>query len=130
MALLLDTQVLVTVGLEGLSGVPAKVQKLLTDPNTERILSAVSIAEIAIKASIQKLEATPLEVSELIADLKLTVIPFTPMHAYRMFNLPLHHREPFDRMLIATALHEGIPLVGGDDKFPLYESEGLQLIWK
>ena len=130
MPLLLDTQVLVTVGLEGLTGVPAKVQKLLSDPNTELLLSAVSITEIAIKASIRKLEATSLEVSDLIADLKLTVIPFTQAHAYRIFSLPLHHREPFDRMMIATALHEGIPLVGGDDKFQLYESEGLQLIWK
>ena len=47
-----------------------------------------------------------------------------------MFSLPLHHREPFDRMIIATVLQEGIPLVGGDDKFPLYEGERLQLIWK
>ena len=116
---LLDTQVLITVGLEGLSGIPAKVQRILIDPHAECLLSAVSITEIAIKASIRKLEATPLQLSELISDLKLTVIPFTPWHAYRMFNLPLHHREPFDRMLIATALHEGIPIISGDEKFPL-----------
>jgi PIN domain nuclease of toxin-antitoxin system len=41
--------------------------------------------------------------------------------------LPLHHRDPFDRMLIATAMVEGIPLVGSERKFKSYK--GLKIIW-
>jgi len=44
-----------------------------------------------------------------------------------MFSLPLHHRDPFDRMIIATALVEELPLVGGDRQFKFYE--GLQRFW-
>ena len=127
---LLDTQVFVMAATEGWSDLPRRVQTLLRDPETECILSTISVAEIAIKNSIGKLNLNAERTAKAVTDLALTVISFTPMHAYRMFNLPLHHREPFDRMVIATALHEGVPLVGGDDKFPLYESEGLQLIWK
>jgi PIN domain nuclease of toxin-antitoxin system len=128
--LLLDTQAFIMAATEGWPDLPQRVQALLSDPEIECILSTVSVTEIAIKNSIGKLNLDAEGTARAIADLALTVVPFTPLHAYRMFNLPLHHREPFDRMLIATALHEGIPLVGGDDKFPLYESEGLQLIWK
>jgi len=81
--------------------------------------------EVAIKTTIGKLNLSPGQASRAIADMNLTVIPFTPAHAYRMFGLPLYHREPFDRMVIATALHERLPLIGGDDKFPFYEKEGL-----
>jgi PIN domain nuclease of toxin-antitoxin system len=55
------------------------------------------------------------------------MLPFTPQHAYRLFSLPLHHRDPFDRMLIATALAEEIPLIGSDRLFKMYK--GLKVIW-
>ena len=127
---LLDTQVLLAIGLEGIGSVPAKIRRLLLDPETERVLSAVSITEIAIKNSIGKIEATSELVSEMIADLKMTVIPFTPAHAHRMFGLPLHHREPFDRMIIAVALSENLLLIGGDGEFAKYKAQGLSVIWK
>ena len=60
----------------------------------------------------------------------MRVIPFTPSHVQQLFNLPLHHREPFDRMLIATAIAENIPLVGGDARFSAYKQQGLSVIWK
>lgn len=55
------------------------------------------------------------------------ILPFTLQHAYRLFSLPLHHRDPFDRMLIATALVEDIPLAGSDKEFKKYR--GLRVIW-
>jgi PIN domain nuclease of toxin-antitoxin system len=127
---LLDTQALLTLALEGLEGVPARVSALLRDPGTEAALSAVSITEIAIKNSIGKLDASSEAVSEMIADLQITVVPFTGRHAHRMFGLPLHHREPFDRMIIAVALEDGLALIGRDARFPLYAAQGLSVIWK
>jgi PIN domain nuclease of toxin-antitoxin system len=103
---------------------------LLADSETKRLVSAVSITEMAIKESIGKIEAAPEQVSRMVADLKAEVIPYAPRHAMRMFRLPLHHREPFDRMLIATAITESIPLVGGDARFPAYKQQGLTVIWK
>jgi PIN domain nuclease of toxin-antitoxin system len=54
------------------------------------------------------------------------LIPFEPRHAIRMFDLPLHHRDPFDRMLIATALSEGVPIITDDKEFNAYR--GLKVI--
>ena len=130
MRVLLDTQALLTLTIEGLSGVPAKVRKLILAPETERAVSAVSIVEIAIKNSIGKLDASSQTVKQTISDLQVIVLPFTGAHAHRMFNLPLHHREPFDRMIIAAALADGLPLIGCDTRFSLYAPQGLTVIWK
>ncbi len=130
MTVLLDTQVLLTLGLEGFDTMPRRVRNLLADFETKRLVSTVSIMEIAVKESIGKIEATPEQVSRMIADLKLEVISYRSRHAMQMFGLPLHHREPFDRMLIATAIAEDIPLVGGDARFPAYKQQGLSVIWK
>ena len=48
----------------------------------------------------------------------------------RLFDLPLHRTDPFDRMSIATALVENVPLVGGDAYFAAYKPQGLSVIWK
>lgn len=109
---------------------PKRVQRLLADPDRERLLSAVSIAEVAIKTRIGKLNMSQERVQTAIFDLKLDVLPFTPAHARKLFDLPMHHREPFDRFLIASAIVEDIPLVGGDAKFPAYKPEGLRVLWK
>jgi PIN domain nuclease of toxin-antitoxin system len=66
-------------------------------------------------------------VHQAVQDLGLTVIAFEPPHAYRLFSLPMHHGDPFDRMIIATALVEDVPLIGGDRQFAHYK--GLQAIW-
>jgi PIN domain nuclease of toxin-antitoxin system len=66
-------------------------------------------------------------VQEAAKDLALTIIPFTPQHSYRLFSLPKLHRDPFDRMIISTALVEGIPVIGGDSRFRKYR--GLKVIW-
>ena len=93
-------------------------------------MSAVSLAEIAIKNAIGKLKMDAYRVQEAARDLRVDLIPLTAIHVSRLFSLPLHHREPFDRLLIATAIQEKAPLVGGDARFPLYRPEGLSVIWK
>jgi len=71
---------------------PARVRNLLADSEIKRLVSTVSITEIAAKESIGKIEATPEQVSRMMADLKLEVISYGLRHAMRMFNLPLHSR--------------------------------------
>ncbi len=125
---LLDTQVLYLSAVD--ERLPGKVRSLFLDSAYERLLSAASLMEIAIKTAKGMLSMTNEQTSAVVADLRLTVIPFTPSHAMYLFNLPMHHRDPFDRMLIATAIVENIPLVGGDARFPLYKPQGLSVIWK
>jgi PIN domain nuclease of toxin-antitoxin system len=126
---LLDTQAFVMAATEAYKQMPKRVQRLLGYVETERLLSAVSISEVAIKTSIGKLNFSSEMIASAARDLKLVILPFTPRHAARMFRLPLHHRGPFDRMILATALVEDLALVGGDEKFPAYKSEGLEVIW-
>lgn len=109
---------------------PARARKILADGDTNRLLSVMSLTEIAIKKSINKIEISAGQVTQLLIDQRLTVLPFTSSHAMRLFDLPLHHTDPFDRMIVATALAEGVPLIGGDNLFALYKQEGLSIIWK
>ncbi len=92
-----------------------------------REISVVSLCEIAIKQTKGKLSFPRDAVMMGIADLKLHVLPFTAEHAYALFNLPLHHIDPFDRQLIAQALNEDIPIITCDEKFRLYKE--ISVIW-
>jgi PIN domain nuclease of toxin-antitoxin system len=123
---LLDTQVVVAAYHEP-ETLSKKVMALLVDEDTERLVSATTVMEIAIKNGTGKLIMGETEMRQAAADLRLTLLPFTPQHAYRLFALPLHHRDPFDRMIIAAALVEGIPLLGADREFKKYK--GLKVIW-
>ena len=127
MRVLLDTQVLYIAASEGIAALPRKVAMLVSDSDTERCLSAASVMEIALKYSLGKSDLSEKLLRQGTVDLRLTIIPFTPQHAYRLYALPLHHRDPFDRMIIATALVEGIPMLGGDREFKKYK--GLKVIW-
>jgi PIN domain nuclease of toxin-antitoxin system len=69
---------------------------------------------------LAELIASSEDVAEMVSDLRITLLPF---------GLPLRHREPFDRMIIAVALSEGIPLIGSDSRFPFYADQGLRVVW-
>jgi len=106
---------------------PRKVHSLLSNPEALPLISAVSIMEIAMKHDAGKLKMGAAETRQAIRDLRLQVIPFGSDHALRLHDLPRHHRDPFDRMLIATALIENIALIGSDRQFKRYK--GLKVIW-
>ena len=97
--------------------------------NTENILelSAISITEIAIKTSLGKLRVPAAMARQAVQDLDIRILPYTGEHALRLFELPLHHADPFDRQIIAQALSEKIPVVTPDEKFRLYS--GIKIIW-
>lgn len=100
---------------------------LVSNEDTIRELSAISVGEIAIKQMLKKLHLDKPDVLTAVDDLRVQYLPYTAQHAYEMFGLPLHHRDPFDRQIIAQALSEGIPILTSDVKFKLYK--GLKVIW-
>jgi PIN domain nuclease of toxin-antitoxin system len=99
----------------------------LRNESTVREISAISLSEIAIKSAKGKLTFGQNDLNVGIASLRLRVLPYTADHAFRLFDLPPHHADPFDRQIIAQALAEGIPVVTSDETFRLYQ--GLKVIW-
>jgi PIN domain nuclease of toxin-antitoxin system len=90
-------------------------------------LSALSLSEIAIKSRRGKLEIPKADVEKTLADLDIRVLPYTREHAMKLFGLPWHHTDPFDRQILAQALAEDIPIVTSDEVFGRYE--GVRVIW-
>ena len=126
MRLLLDTVAFIWA-VSSPERISAKAMRSLQHSQTKLEMSAVSLTEIAIKQGVGKLNVTLEDAKTGIADLRLRILPFTAEHAYRLFELPLHHSDPFDRQIIAQALAEDIALVTSDEKFKLYQ--GLKIIW-
>jgi PIN domain nuclease of toxin-antitoxin system len=92
----------------------------LQNPANERFLSAATVWELAIKVGQGKIVlAMPYRqwMETAIADLKLTILPITVEYAERQSVLPPHHKDPFDRLMIAQALVDGIAVVGADVAF-------------
>ncbi len=92
-----------------------------------RELSAISLTEITVKATLGKLDFSVSQIEQAAEDLHLRFLPFTAEHAFRLFGMPVHHRDPFDRQIIAQALVEDIPVVTPDERFASYV--GLRVIW-
>jgi PIN domain nuclease of toxin-antitoxin system len=107
----------------------APVQALLQDPSHDRLVSAASLWEIAIKFSLGRL---PLSLpyrqwkDKAMADLSLVVLPITLDHAERQEILPWHQRDRFDRLIVAQAQFEGVSLVSADARLDIY---GITRIW-
>lgn len=122
MRLLLDTHVLLWFYF-GNPKLSATARAAILDPGNEKLASAASHWEIAIKVSHGKLnlnETFPDFVQHGIFDQGFHILPVEPQHTAVLIGLPHHHRDPFDRLLIAQALVEGIPIVTGDPAFALY----------
>jgi PIN domain nuclease of toxin-antitoxin system len=95
----------------------------MQDPSNELVLSAGTIWELSIKVGLGKLSlSSPFRtwITKAIADLGLTILPITIEHAEVYSSLPFHHRDPFDRLLVAQIQVEGFLLVSSDSVFDLY----------
>jgi|SRR5690242_14899691 len=99
----------------------------LRKSTTVREVSVVSLVEIAVKQTRGKLTFSKGDVTAAVQDLQLRVLPYSPRHAFHLFDLPTHHADPFDRQIIAQALEEDLPVVTPDDVFRLYK--GLKVVW-
>jgi PIN domain nuclease of toxin-antitoxin system len=97
----------------------------LADPTNEPFVSAVSIWEIAIKRSLGKLTA-PDDLPDRIAEQGFSWLPVDIAHAWQVRDLPAHHGDPFDRLLIAQALTERLPIITADARFNDY---GVEVRW-
>ena len=102
------------------------VLERLSDKGTLRLLSSASVWEIAIKYQLGKLPL-PVHPRDFVPTrLETTqteMLSISGLHALRTADLPQHHRDPFDRMIIAQALVEGVPVVTVDPHFNLYDVE-------
>lgn len=86
----------------------------------ELLVSAISFVEIGIKVAIGKLRL-PDEIRERTLESGVRILGLSPEHGLGVAALPLHHRDPFDRVLIAQARHEGLTVVTADRRFQAYD---------
>jgi len=107
----------------------AEAAALLSDGETEVIFSAASVWEIAIKSALGKLRVSTIDNDSLfniIEHQPVTRLPILHSHARHVASLPPHHGDPFDRLLIAQAQIEKVPIMTADDQFLRYE---IEVIW-
>ncbi|WP_396208776.1 type II toxin-antitoxin system VapC family toxin [Gemmatimonas sp.] len=121
MKLLLDTQVLLWAAGNS-KRLTASARKLLNDPGNDLWFSAVSLWEITIKNSLGRKDfrVEPRVLRRGLLDNGYTELAITSQHAVSVEGLPDIHRDPFDRLLLAQALSEGITLVTADALLATY----------
>jgi PIN domain nuclease of toxin-antitoxin system len=101
----------------------------MADPANVLLVSAATVWEIAIKLGLAKLSLSmPYRqwMNQALASLQASLLPITVEYAERQADLPSHHRDPFDRLLIAQALVEDMPVISADITFEQY---GVARIW-
>ena len=127
MTVLLDTHMLVWLW-SGDKRFSKTHRDMFSDQEVAGVISVASIWELSIKQSIGKLELE-VSVEQLLSPLVnfgFSVLPVNTAHAMAVRGLPLHHRDPFDRMLIAQAKTEGIHLLSADPHFAHYDVQLLR----
>lgn len=128
MSLLLDTQALLWFLLDD-PRLSDKVRESIVATDISIFVSPASIWEIAIKISLGKYALPTPFVEFWNTQLKTNdflLLPISVSHAARVVDLPFHHRDPFDRLIIAQSLEERIPVVSSDENFDYY---GVERIW-
>jgi PIN domain nuclease of toxin-antitoxin system len=119
--LLLDTQLLLWAAGQP-ERLSAAARRLLNDPRHELLFSAASLWEIAIKHTLgrEDFRVEPRLLRRGLLDNGYVELPITSQHAVSVDSLPPLHKDPFDRLLLAQALSEGITLVTGDAQLARY----------
>jgi PIN domain nuclease of toxin-antitoxin system len=128
MKILLDTNSFLWF-ISGSERLSINARGLIADLNNQLVLSAVSLWEIAIKVSIGKLELLqPYDqlIPEQLEENDINILPIELIHLTTVVGLPFYHRDPFDRLIIAQAITEDLPVVSPDSLFSQY---AIKLIW-
>lgn len=118
MRLLLDTHVLLW-RMRGRPVLSEDVEQTIRGAD-ELLVSVITFAEIGIKTSVGKLRP-PADLVGHVLDSGARILGLAPEHGLGVAALPLHHRDPFDRLLIAQARHEGLTVVTADRRFGDYD---------
>lgn len=124
MVYLIDTQILIWFELDNPQLKP-EICGILTDGQNEILVSEVSLLEIAIKQKVNKLPELTWDTQTIVEqlakdDFRLLPIKTTHIAAYPSIPFFQNHRDPLDRLLLATALAENVPIISADEKFLLY----------
>ena len=121
MKFLLDTQILLWAAGQP-DRLSAAARTLLNNPRNELLFSAASLWEIAIKKTLGRPDfvVEPRLLRRGLLDNGYAELPVTSQHAVSIDGLPPLHKDPFDRLLLAQALTEGITLVTGDERVARY----------
>jgi PIN domain nuclease of toxin-antitoxin system len=124
---LLDTHVFLWL-IQGDPQLSDRVKAIISDDASQLNFSVVSIWEIAIKLNIGKLkiEHSIEDIYQLLAQLKIEILPIERLDLDRYLTLPLHHRDPFDRLIISQAIERELILISADGSFELYP---VQRLW-
>jgi PIN domain nuclease of toxin-antitoxin system len=104
---------------------PPAARAAIADPGNEPLVSAASVWEMAIKRSLGKLRV-PDDLPATVLDAGFEWLFVSAAHAWDVRELPLHHRDPFDRLIVAQALRERIGIITRDRHFDAY---GVYRIW-
>lgn len=125
MRILLDTHALLWAIAEP-ARLPERVAAAIRDPANEVFVSAVSTWEITIKAAIGKIEADVAEIAATFDTMGFVELAVTVAHTIRLREIPPHHRDPFDRLLVAQALEGGLTLASRD---PAFHDYAVGIVW-
>jgi PIN domain nuclease of toxin-antitoxin system len=109
--------------IAGSSQLSSRARSLIEDPANQPFLSVASLWEMAIKVSLGRLSIGPPFEAFITQQLELNgveLLPIQARHVAVVATLPFHHRDPFDRLLIAQAQVEQMPLLGVDSAFDAY----------
>ena len=124
MRLLLDSNALLW-WQAGSARLAERAERMIADTDNDTAVSVVTLWEIAIKRGFGKLRFLE-DFEAVMAEEAFDPLPISYAHLCTLETLPMHHRDPFDRLLIAQGLTEGIPIATGDRRFAPY---GVQVIW-
>ncbi len=121
MRLLLDTHALIW-HRNGSDSLSKTARNIISDNSNQLFISIATVWEMSIKVGLGKLKlARPIaELLEIYYDAGTEILAITPEHAIAVGNLPLYHRDPFDRMLIAQAQEENLTIITHDEIFADY----------
>lgn len=128
MRVLIDTNIFLWF-IAGSDRLSDSARRTIADIENELLLSVASLWEIAIKSSLGKLELLrPFDqlIPEQLEINEIDVLPIELSHLSRIINLPLHHRDPFDRLIIAQSIVENLPIITSDAKFQQYSVQVIQ----
>ena len=119
MKIIIDTHIFLWL-LNDPDRISPKQMMRLEDTKNTVYLSSISIAELMIKKSIEKLNFD-FDVLENAKEMGLEILAFDGMDAVKLGALPLHHKDPFDRMIISQAIVKNYHIISDDGKFGFYE---------